>query len=155
MSLNLHTRNAASGDGLSSIRASCRCGRHAGFGIASMSNQLPSSLVWSAVGFPLMLITYASRNRRRLAARSATSSQSRCAVDIIAKSITAVMRAPGGKGLGSIRPSARGRYGSKRIRYLQPQLILKLRNPLRPSMGGRNGRCGNYETNQILKAGSL
>ena len=47
----------------------------------------------------------------------------------------------------------RGRYGSKRIRYLQPPLILKLRNPLRPSMGGRNGRYGKIRNQPNFESG--
>jgi tripartite-type tricarboxylate transporter receptor subunit TctC len=50
MNLIVDSANYASGDSLSSIRASWRCRRHGGFGIARTSNRFQRSHAYSAVG---------------------------------------------------------------------------------------------------------
>jgi hypothetical protein len=94
-----------------STRAPLYFQRRVGFAIGSMSNQLPSSLVWSAAAALRMLIICALRKTARLVARSAMSSQCRFAGSIIAKFIAVATKPLGGRRLVSIRARRLASFG--------------------------------------------
>src|SRR6516164_4226307 len=111
------------------------CRRHVAFATGSTLNRLPSNLVWSAAGVPLMPTTSGLRRYRHLAVRSATSLRFLCAADITVRCIAASMKPRGGIGLVAIRARRPASFGLKHIRC-QVQLV-------------KSGQ--NYETKPIWK----
>jgi hypothetical protein len=77
--------------------------------------QQTSKPVWSASASRAMSIIFALRKIGRLPAKSAMSSRSRSAGDIIVNSIATAMKPDGGRNSGSIRPPRHERCGSRHI----------------------------------------
>jgi len=105
-----------------SIKLCWRYRRHVGFAIGTMSNRSPSNRAWFAAGALPMPTISDLRSHRHSGARSAMSSVYHFAEAIIAKSIAAEMKQPGGRGLASIQAPRLASFGLRHIRC-QAQLL--------------------------------
>ena len=100
------------------------------FATGTMSARSCAMAAWCAAERHPTLIIYASLKSARLAARSATSSPSPFAADIIVSFIATAMRPHGGRNLGWIRLPPLEHFGWDCIRCENERRELRLQNQL-------------------------
>lgn len=107
------------------------------FATGSTFDSWPSSHAWSAAGPRVILTIYASPKAVRWGGRSAMSSPSRYAADIIAKCTAAASKPTGGESCGLTRPLQPARCGCEAI-PCRPSL----HKPASRSKGIEHGNAG-------------